>query len=161
MQAHNEIPHGGIPQGLPGRDAVGGYGAGSPGTPGAAAVPAGPGAPGHQDAGPLVRPYVIAQGREHADTVRLDMISVVIAAKRAEVDEMALEPEQLRILELCRRPQSVAEVSAHLDIPVAVVKVLLSDLLNRGLALARAPYTAKSPVSRDVLQAVLDGIQRL
>lgn len=113
------------------------------------------------DAGPLVRPYVIAQGREHDDAVRLDMISVVIAAKRADVDEMALEPEQLRILELCRRPQSVAEVSAHLDIPVAVVKVLLSDLLNRGLALARAPYTAKSPVSRDVLQAVLDGIERL
>lgn len=156
MQAHNEVPPGGIPQGLPSRD--GGVAGGSPGTP--APPPASPASPA-SDAGPLVRPYVIAQGREHADTVRLDMISVVIAARRAEVDEMALEPEQLRILELCRRPQSVAEVSAHLDIPVAVVKVLLSDLLNRGLALARAPYTAKSPVSRDVLQAVLDGIQRL
>ncbi|PDP84815.1 hypothetical protein CQJ94_25600 [Glycomyces fuscus] len=147
MQAHNELPPEEDPHGPHQRDAVGGYDAG------AAAEP--------QDAGPLVRPYVIAQGRDHADTVQLDMISVVIAAKRAEVDEMALEPEQIRILELCRRPQSVAEVSAHLDIPVAVVKVLLSDLLNRGLALARAPYTAKSPVSRDVLQAVLDGIQRL
>ncbi|WP_017570699.1 DUF742 domain-containing protein [Nocardiopsis halotolerans] len=145
MQAHNELPPDEDPHGLPQRDAVGGYDDAANG----------------QDAGPLVRPYVIAQGRDHADTVRLDMISVVIAAKRAEVDEMALEPEQLRILELCQRPQSVAEVSAHLDIPVAVVKVLLSDLLNRGLALARAPYTAKSPVSRDVLQAVLDGIQRL
>ncbi|MFD3688104.1 DUF742 domain-containing protein [Nocardiopsis sp. NPDC058631] len=155
MQAHNEFPHGEVPQGLPSRDAVRGYGGGSPEAPGT------PEPAGQQDAGPLVRPYVIAQGREHADTVRLDMISVVIAAKRAEVDEMDLEPEQLRILELCRRPLSVAEVSAHLDIPVAVVKVLLSDLLNRGLALARAPYTAKSPVSRDVLQAVLDGIQRL
>ncbi|WP_028646851.1 DUF742 domain-containing protein [Nocardiopsis sp. CNT312] len=110
---------------------------------------------------PLVRPYVIAQGRGRSDTVQLDMISVVIAAKRVEVDEMALEPEQLRILDLCRRPQSVAEVSAHLDIPVGVVKALLSDLLNRGLALARAPYTSKSPVNRDVLQAVLDGIQKL
>jgi hypothetical protein len=147
MQAHNELPPEEDPHGPHQRDAVGGYDAGA--------------AAGQQDAGPLVRPYVIAQGRDHADTVQLDMISVVIAAKRAEVDEMALEPEQIRILELCRRPQSVAEVSAHLDIPVAVVKVLLSDLLNRGLALARAPYTAKSPVSRDVLQAVLDGIQRL
>jgi hypothetical protein len=146
MQAHNEFDPGGAPHGLPHRDAIGGYG---------------DDVPGAEEAGPLVRPYVIAQGRDHADAIQLDMISVVIAAKRAEVDEMALEPEQLRILELCRRPQSVAEVSAHLDIPVAVVKVLLSDLLNRGLALARAPYTAKSPVSRDVLQAVLDGIQRL
>lgn len=144
MQAHDEFPDGIRPV-PPRRDVVGGYGEDS--TP--------------EEAGPLVRPYVIAQGRDHADTVQLDMISVVIAAKRAEVDELALEPEQLRILELCRKPQSVAEVSAHLDIPVAVVKVLISDLLNRGLALARAPYKAKSPVSRDVLQAVLDGIHRL
>ncbi|CAL9434383.1 hypothetical protein SUDANB121_02132 [Nocardiopsis dassonvillei] len=149
MQAHEAFDPGGDPRDLPHRDVFGGYG------------DAEPDAPDGPDAGPLVRPYVIAQGRDHADTVKLDMISVVIAAKRAEVDEMSLEPEQLRILELCRRPLSVAELSAHLDIPVAVVKVLLSDLLNRGLALARAPYTAKSPVSRDVLQAVLDGIQRL
>ncbi|MFC3994982.1 DUF742 domain-containing protein [Nocardiopsis sediminis] len=110
---------------------------------------------------PLVRPYVMTQGRHHADTVQLDMISVVIAARRADVDEIALEPEQVRILELCHRAQSVAEVSAHLDIPVAVVKVLLGDLIGRGYVLARAPYTTQSPVSRDILQAVLDGIQRL
>lgn len=146
MQAHHEYDPGETPRGLSHGETLGGYGEGSGDAPGA---------------GPLVRPYVIAQGRDHADTVKLDMISVVIAAKRAEVDEMELEPEQMRILELCRRPQSVAEVSAHLDIPVAVVKVLLSDLLNRGLALARAPYKAQSPVSRDVLQAVLDGIHRL
>ncbi|MEU3016389.1 MULTISPECIES: DUF742 domain-containing protein [unclassified Nocardiopsis] len=154
MQAHDDFDPGGPPDGLPHRGPLSGAVEG----PAEGAVE---GSLGGEEAGPLVRPYVIAQGRDHADAVQLDMISVVIAAKRAQVDEMALEPEQLRILELCRRPLSVAEVSAHLDIPVAVVKVLLSDLLNRGLALARAPYTAKSPVSRDVLQAVLDGIQRL
>lgn len=115
---------------------------------------------GRDEAGSVVRPYILTEGRQHADAVRLDMVSVVIAA-RADVDEMSLEPEQLRILELCRRAQSVAEVSAHMDIPVAVVKVLLGDLIGRGYVLARAPYTTESPVSRDVLQAVLDGIQRL
>lgn len=124
-------------------------------------LPGGAEGPGFEEAGPLVRPYVMTQGREHVNSVQLDMISVVIAARRTEVDEMALEPEQLSILRICQRPQSVAEVSAHLDIPVAVVKVLLGDLITRGHVLARAPYTAKSPVSRDVLQAVLDGIQRL
>ncbi|WP_046471927.1 DUF742 domain-containing protein [Allosalinactinospora lopnorensis] len=108
----------------------------------------------------LVRPYVITQGREHSENVQLDLVSVVIAA-RGDVDEVSLEPEQLRILDVCRKPQSVAEVASHLDMPVAVVKVLLGDLIGRGYALARAPYTAESPVSRDVLQAVLDGIQRL
>lgn len=157
MQAHDDYGHEDLPHHLPTREAGDRRPRPAP-QPEEKAPPEPPPGP---DAGPLVRPYVIAQGRDHADTVKLDMISVVIAAKRAEVDELELEPEQLRILELCRRPQSVAEVSAHLEIPVAVVKVLLSDLLNRGLALARAPYTAKSPVSRDVLQAVLDGIQRL
>ena len=157
MQAHDDYGHEDLSNHLPMREAGGRRPRPAP-QPEEKASPEPPPGP---EAGPLVRPYVIAQGRDHADTVKLDMISVVIAAKRAEVDEMELEPEQLRILELCRRPQSVAEVSAHLEIPVAVVKVLLSDLLNRGLALARAPYTAKSPVSRDVLQAVLDGIQRL
>lgn len=180
MQAHYESDADG-PRHLPNRGAAGGFGSDPSGSSGAGPGPtagsgasgdlgpgpgpaasSGPsGGPSQQEAGPLVRPYVIAQGRDHADTVKLDMISVVISAKRAKVDEMDLEPEQVRILELCRRPQSVAEVSAHMDIPVAVVKVLLSDLLNRGLALARAPYTAKSPVSRDVLEAVLDGIHRL
>src|SRR5690606_37394510 len=75
----------------------------------------GPGSP--------VRPYVMMEGREGANTVQLDMISVVIAV-RGEVDELSLEPEQLAILDLCHRTLSVAEVSARLDIPVAVVKVL-------------------------------------
>ncbi|GAA3739639.1 DUF742 domain-containing protein [Salinactinospora qingdaonensis] len=115
---------------------------------------------GLPESDPLVRPYVLTFGRQRRDSVQLDMISVVIAA-RVDADEIALEPEQIAILELCQRPQSVAEISARLDIPVAVVKVLLSDLINSGYVLARAPYTAESPVSRDVLQAVLDGIQRL
>ena len=38
----------------------------------------------------------------------------------------------------------------------------LGDLIARGYMLARAPYTIQHPVvGRDVLQAVLDGIQRL
>ncbi|GLU49730.1 DUF742 domain-containing protein [Nocardiopsis ansamitocini] len=112
------------------------------------------------ETGSPVRPYILTWGRQNCDVVRLDMISVVIAA-RSDVDETALEPEQLAILRLCGRPLSVAEVSAHVDIPVAVVKVLISDLIGRGHVLARAPYTSQSPVGRDILQAVLDGIRRL
>lgn len=110
--------------------------------------------------GSLVRPYVLTSGRREAAGVHLDMISVLVTA-RDEVDDVSLEPEQVSILRLCRRPLSVAEVSAHLDVPVAVVKVLIGDLVSRGHVLARAPRTIESPVSRDILEAVLDGIQQL
>lgn len=108
----------------------------------------------------LVRPYVIAQGRQSPKNVELDLASVVIAAN-VEADELSLEPEQVRILEICGTPLSVAEAASHLDVPVAVVKVLLGDLISRGHVLARAPYTTDNPVSRELLQAVLNGIERL
>ncbi|WP_106583559.1 DUF742 domain-containing protein [Murinocardiopsis flavida] len=120
--------------------------------------PHGPG-PEPLDGDPLVRPYVITTGRGSLDTVRLDMISIIVST-RAEIDETTLEPEQVEIIALCRDAKSVAEVAAHLHIPVGVVKVLLRDLIGRGYALARAPIT-ESPVGRDVLQAVIHGIQRL
>lgn len=114
----------------------------------------------HDDAGSLVRPYVLTSGRQQPATVQLDMISLLVAVG-GEVDEATLEPEQLAILRLCARPLSVAEVSSHLDIPVAVVKVLVSDLIGRGHVITRAPRTAERQVSRDLLEAVLDGIQQL
>ena len=83
MQAHDDYGHEDLPHHLPMREAGGRRPRPAP-QPEEKASPEPPPGP---EAGPLVRPYVIAQGRDHADTVKLDMISVVIAAKRAEVDE--------------------------------------------------------------------------
>lgn len=112
------------------------------------------------EAGSLVRPYVMTTGRQPAGSVELDMISVVVAV-HSEVDDVSLEPEQASILRLCQLPQSVAEVSAHLALPITVVKVLIADLTTRGYVFTRAPHATESPVSRNLLEAVLDGIQQL
>ncbi|WP_285759574.1 DUF742 domain-containing protein [Nocardiopsis ansamitocini] len=99
-------------------------------------------------------------GRTRAMATTLDMISVVVASRR-EVDWAAVQPESASILKLCRRPISVAELAAHMDIPMTVVKVLLSDLVGKGFVLARAPLPAAENPQLNVLQAVLDGIRRL
>ncbi|WP_374058238.1 DUF742 domain-containing protein [Marinitenerispora sediminis] len=123
-----------------------------------------PGGPGFSltdaAAGPLVRPYAMTGGRTRPDRAELDMITVVVAARRPP-DTVGLEPEHLAILDLCTGPVSVAEVSAHLDIPLTVVKVLVSDLIARGAMLARAPLPTAQLPEKHVLQAVLDGIRRL
>ncbi|GAB3212228.1 Protein of unknown function [Marinactinospora thermotolerans DSM 45154] len=111
-------------------------------------------------AGPLVRPYTMTGGRTRPGSIELDLISVVVAA-RQHVEQGTLEPEHEAILQLCRRPLSVAEISAHLDIPLTVIKVLLGDLISRGAVLARAPLPTAQPPQMNVLQAVLDGIRRL
>jgi hypothetical protein len=110
---------------------------------------------------PLVRPYTLTGGRTRprAAGPALDMITIVVACHDRE--ERHLEPEYTEILRLCHRPISVAEVSARLDIPLTVVKVLLGDLVAEGDVRTRAALPVTRLPEKKVLQAVLDGIRRL
>jgi hypothetical protein len=108
---------------------------------------------------PLVRPYAVTGGRTRSSTLGLDLITLVVAMRSpAEVD---LEPEYAKTLRVCQQPISVAEVSAALNLPLQVVKVVLSDLITQGLVIFRSANTTNETPSQQVLQAVLDGIRRL
>ncbi len=112
-------------------------------------------------AGHLVRPYAVTGGRTQPTRDEFTLITLVITAD-PEVDTTRLEPEPAAILDLCRQqPLSVAEIAAHLDLPVSVVKVLLGDLLDSAMIVARTPMTMASVPDASVLQAVIDGIRRL
>jgi Protein of unknown function (DUF742) len=109
------------------------------------------------DAGKLVRPYTVSGGRTKP-TVSLDLLSMVRATGRAlKVD---LTPEHTLALDLSRAPVTVAEIGAHLRLPVAVAKILLSDLIDQGAVTARPPDPAADPADRDILQRVLDGLHK-
>lgn len=111
------------------------------------------------DAGPLVRPYFLTGGRSRPSHRNLEMITLVTAVTRT-VNE-AVSPEYAEIMQICRTPASVAEVSARLKVPLIVVKIMLSDLIERGyIVLSSPPVTSDIP-SPELLQAVLDGIRRL
>ncbi|MEV2278826.1 DUF742 domain-containing protein [Nocardiopsis sp. NPDC049922] len=116
---------------------------------------------GEAPGGSLVRPYTMTRGRTRPSDCgpRLDMITIVVAARGR--DERPLEPEQREIMRLCRRPISVAEISARLDVPLTVVKVLLGDLVAEGDVRTRAAVPVTQLPEKKVLQAVLDGIRRL
>lgn len=109
------------------------------------------------DAGRLVRPYTVSNGRTRP-TNDLDLLSLVMDS--GQVPQAHLEPDHAEALGLCRRPITVAEVAAHLRLPVAVTKVLLSDLVDCGAVTLRDPRPAADPSDRFVLEAVLDGLRR-
>ena len=109
------------------------------------------------DAGRLVRPYTVTNGRTRPSTT-LDLLSTVIATGRTSAAR--LEPYHAEVLDLCGRGISVAEVAARLRLPAAVTKVLLSDLVDGGAVTTRAPSPAADPTDRSVLEAVLNGLQR-
>ena len=109
------------------------------------------------DAGRLVRPYSVSNGRT-SPTNRLDLLSMVIAT--GGFPQAQLEPDHAQALALCRQPASVAEIAARLRLPAVVTKVLLSDLVDCGAVTARLPRRATGPADRLVLERVLDALQR-
>ena len=105
------------------------------------------------------RLYVITGGRSGSSApTTLDLVTLIIARSGPRP---GMQPEQASIVGLCRAPLSVAEISAYLSLPVSVVTVLLSDLLADNRVVARAPVpTAKLP-DRALIEAVIDGLQKL
>lgn len=112
-----------------------------------------------EDAGPLVRPYAVARGRTRPTRHDLEMTTLVVAVRADR--HVNVDAEYAHIIRMSRRPLSIAEVSATLNLPLAVVKVLLSDLIDWGLIIFRSPPRTSDVPRTELLQAVLDGIRKL
>ncbi|HVK19942.1 MAG TPA: DUF742 domain-containing protein [Actinokineospora sp.] len=111
-------------------------------------------------AGPLVRPYAMTRGRTRPGAPNLNLVTQ-IRASQSRSDPSSLSPEHLDIIDLCKVPLSVAEVAAYLNVPLVVVKVLISDLIERGDVVAGALFQTSEIADTKLLQAVLDGIRRI
>ncbi|MFF7296551.1 DUF742 domain-containing protein [Streptomyces sp. NPDC008265] len=105
------------------------------------------------------RLYVITGGRSGPSTsVHLDLVTLVVA-KASALPEM--QPEQATILRLCRSPLSVAEISAYAGLPVSVVTVLVGDLMADRRVHVRPPVPAAQLPDLALIEAVIDGLQKL
>jgi hypothetical protein len=112
-------------------------------------------------AGRVVRPYAVTHGRTQPARGDFDLITQVTATGPTPQTEDAGQPEHTTILRLCQNPRSVAEVATRLDLPVGTVRVLLGDLLDRGLIRARPPDPIAPLPTDHVFKAVLDGLRAL
>jgi Protein of unknown function (DUF742) len=113
-----------------------------------------------QDAGPVVRPYALTGGLTRPSGQRFDLLDMVRAARRAVEDLPQLSPEQTELLQRCQMPARLADLAADLDLPIGVIRILVSDLRERGLIMIhRAQPTGLSDLK--ILQEVLDGLRRI
>ncbi|MEW2356421.1 DUF742 domain-containing protein [Spirillospora sp. NPDC029432] len=114
-----------------------------------------------EEAGPVVRPFAVARGRTRQRGGELDLISVVVTAEVPMPEPATLGPEDERILERCLNPVSVAELAADLMLPVGVVRVLLGDLIERGLLEVQTPVLQADRPDVRILKEVIDGLRAL
>jgi hypothetical protein len=68
--------------------------------------------------------------------------------------------EHARIVELCTKPHSVAELAAGLRVPFGVARVLVADLLSSGL-LATGPSIPQQATDVPFLERLIAGVSAL
>ncbi|HXB49426.1 MAG TPA: DUF742 domain-containing protein [Streptosporangiaceae bacterium] len=113
-----------------------------------------------RDAGPVVRPYALTGGRTRPTGEIVDLLALVASNDTNSIDAVLLEPEYLEVLRQCRQPKPVADLASDLDLPLGVVRILLSDMRERGLVTIRPPARNRL-TDPQVLKDVADALRRL
>ena len=106
----------------------------------------------------FVRPYTITAGRTHA-TVDLPLEATLRRRAGGDIPEH-LNPAAVRVLITCDT-HSVAEVSALVSMPIGVVRVLLSDLVEQDLVRVQATITESSSKDEriELIERTLRGLR--
>ena len=110
--------------------------------------------------GPLVRPYAMTGGRTRP-RVDIAMESLITTTTRGEHDAAARGHDWLRIAELCHQVQSLAEIAAHLGVPLGVARVIVGDMTEAGLLDVHAPGRLDDQLGTYLLERVLSGLRKL
>jgi hypothetical protein len=115
----------------------------------------------HRDRAPaarFVRPYTITAGRTEA-TVNLPLEATLRRQQSRGVGS-DLSAGAVQVLDTCDT-RSVAEVSALVSMPIGVVRVLLSDLIEQGLVQVQATITDRSSKDEriELIERTLRGLR--
>jgi hypothetical protein len=72
-------------------------------------------------------------------------------------------PEAAQAVTLCRiQPRPVAEIAAVLGLPVTITKIILSDLMQRGVLTPAVPRTTTGRLDKEqALEALLAGLRSM
>ena len=104
-----------------------------------------------------VPPYAVTGGRTRVD-VDIPFEALVRTTPRGRENLQLVAFERRDILKLAENPIAVAELSAHLRLPVGAIRVLVGDLSVEGHVQTKA-MTVKADTA--LLERVRDGLRRL
>jgi len=110
----------------------------------------------------LVRPYTLTAGRTDS-RVHLPLEAPVETLTSAKPPRWPGNDVRGQILALCMDSPSVAEISAHLSVPLGVARVLIGDLVTQGYLRVHATLddAASTDERRELIGRTLRGLRAL
>jgi len=118
---------------------------------------------GDDPRGELVRPYAVTRGR--TEPVReIAMEAILVTTDRGVQEAPYVGRHKQLIAHLCRqRPQSLAEISSHLRLPIGVARVLAADMAAEGLVVLheQSANDVGTGQRMEMLGRILGALQRL
>jgi hypothetical protein len=102
----------------------------------------------------VIRPFLLTGGRTRPVQEGLHVEALIKASREPAA---ALRFEARRIVELCQKPTSIAEVSAALRVPLGVARVLVSDLVADGLV----TLVRREELSVQMIERIRDRVRAL
>ena len=91
----------------------------------------------------LVRPYTLTAGRTNAG-VDIPLEAPVQTLQAGQAHRWPVDDARGKIIQLCVKSPSVAEISARLNLPIGVTRVLVGDLVLSGYLRVHRTLTEQS-----------------
>ncbi len=107
------------------------------------------------------RPYAMTGGRTLSSYAELEIEALVSTTALGEATSPRLNQDWRAITLLCRDVLSVAEISAKLDVPLGVARVLVGDMADQGLVAVHRPASPTDRPDLTLLERVLYGLRQL
>jgi len=105
----------------------------------------------------VIRPFLLTGGRTRPTRDDLRVESLIQSVTGASTSLETLRFEGRRIVEICRQPTSIAELSGALAVPLGVVRVLVSDLVAEG----RVSVVQQQQLSIQMMERIRDRVRAL
>jgi hypothetical protein len=107
----------------------------------------------------VVPAYALTRGRTRSQGVDLPIEALLTVTKLGQERAPTLHMERRTILGLCAGMTSVAELAAHLHVPVGVARVLVGDLAASGYLDVHLPRGTADGPDAAVLERLLEGLR--
>lgn len=108
--------------------------------------------------GDVVRGFMLTRGRTRASVPELAIETVVNATALVKSSTAGLNLDHRRIVQILSGPLSIAEISAHLTIPLRAAIVLVSEMVDAGTLSAG---NSIDDADTDLLEKIRSALQLL